>query len=822
MRFAKTITVVMAVASALPAGAQASASQERFSPLTPGYMERAHIMNDAGNYAGVIDQLRQLDTRMVALDRKMAEEYTYLLAEAYYERNDEECLALLLEFRNSYPASSLATKASLAIGDFYFFQHDWPYAIEAYSEIDLDRLNRDDHLLYTYRTALSQIKTGHFKEARPLVRSLKGAAGYEDAYWFYNAYLDYIDGDFTRAYDGFSRVSDDIQGLEAGYYMAQIEYSRGEYDNVIRRGNALLRRNPVSELLPEMQRIVGLSYFKTGDNAEAYSHLNRYIAGVQGSPSADAVYALGAIEYADGKYSTAAQHFASLTDNMDAVGQGAWLYLGQCYLHQNNASSAAMAFEKASRLNFDYKVSESALYNYVTALTRGGKTPFSSSSELLEKFARLYPDSEYTPEVEAYLATAYYNDRDYKKALECIDAIRNPTPDMLTTRQKILYELGIESVTNGRADQAVNYLRQAVDLSRQDRNLAAQASLWLGDALFSLGRFREAQQSYETFIRDDTSHENRALGYYNLAYAKYKQKNYRGAASDFASALRRPSATSANGLPPQLCDDARVRRADCLYYGGNYTEAATLYSQVIDNNATDTDYALYRRAILHGLSGDTKSKLNDLTRVERDFPNSRWLSRVLLEEALTYEETGHTDSAADAYKKRLGVTTDVDIDELLRMASTMHESGRSTDLLEVVDRIRHANGLEADEMAEINLYEADALADLGRIREAESIYMQLAQNPTSLPGSKAVVTLAENKIRVADYESARDSMEEFTETGTPHQYWLARGFVALADAYYGLGEKTLAREYISSLKENYPGKEDDISSMISSRLKKWK
>ncbi len=208
--------------------------------------------------------------------------------------------------------------------------------------------------------------------------------------------------------------------------------------------------------------------------------------------------------------------------------------------------------------------------------------------------------------------------------------------------------------------------------------------------------------------------------------------------------------------------------------------------------------------------------------MEQEFPNSRWLSKALLEQALTYEETGRTDLAADAYKKRLGVAADVDIDELLRMASAMHESGRSADLLEVVDRIRHAGGLEADEMAEISLYEADALTDLGRDMEANAIYSSLAQNPTSLPGSKAAVTLADSMVRSGDFEGARDAMEEFTETGTPHQYWLARGFIALADAYYGLGEKVLAREYVTSLKENYPGTEDDISSMIASRLKKWK
>lgn len=82
--------------------------------------------------------------------------------------------------------------------------------------------------------------------------------------------------------------------------------------------------------------------------------------------------------------------------------------------------------------------------------------------------------------------------------------------------------------------------------------------------------------------------------------------------------------------------------------------------------------------------------------------------------------------------------------------------------------------------------------------------------------------LAEMMLADKEYAQARDAMEAFTEAGTPHQYWLARGFIALADAYHGLGDKALAREFVSSLRENYPGSEQDIADMISSRLNKWK
>ncbi|MDE6007254.1 MAG: tetratricopeptide repeat protein [Muribaculaceae bacterium] len=817
MKIAKIMMAALALAVPLLTKGQASTSPEIFSPLAKGYIERSRAMSGEGNYAGVIDQLRHLDTQQVLLTASEAEEYTFLLAEAYYERGDEECVRLLTEFAESYPASYLAPKASLAMADFYFFRHDWARALEAFDDIDFGRLNREEQTLYTYRKGLCMIRSGYYKEARPLINRLKDAAGYADAYNFYTAYLDYIDGDYDRAYTRFMKVTPGIEGLDAGYYMTQIEYKRGEYENVINHGNSLLRKQPQPELAPELQRIVGLSYFHIGEPAVAEGYLESYFAKTEGTPEADALYAMGAIDYANGRYGAAINRLSEITDRPDAISQGAWLYLGQCYLRQDNPTAAALAFEKASRLDYDRNVTETALYNYVTSLTRGGKVPFSSSSDLLESFVRRFPDSEYTPEVEGYLATAYYNDRNYEKALGYINAIRHPSAPILDLKQKVLYELGVETLSNGNPDKAAAYLRQCVALKGRDKSLGAQASLWLGDALYQLGRYKEARQAYSDFIKEGRSADNRALGYYDLAYTQYKLENYKEAASDFASALSaRPP------LPARLADDAVIRRADCLYYTGSYAEAAALYTKAIDSGATDADYALYRRAIIKGLSGETGSKLGDLTRLERDFPQSRWLSKALLEQALTYEETGRRDLAADAYKKRLSVATDVDIDELLRMAATMNKASRWSDLLNVVERIRHAGGLEADELSEIDLYEADALRNSGRKTEAVPIYEELARNVSSQAGSKAVVMLAEIDNADGEFEKARVRMEEFTDAGTPHQYWLARGFIALADAYKGLGQTALAKEYLNSLMENYPGDDDDIASLISTRQKKWK
>ena len=58
---------------------------------------------------------------------------------------------------------------------------------------------------------------------------------------------------------------------------------------------------------------------------------------------------------------------------------------------------------------------------------------------------------------------------------------------------------------------------------------------------------------------------------------------------------------------------------------------------------------------------------------------------------------------------------------------------------------------------------------------------------------------------------------DFIERNTPHQYWLARAFVLLADVYIKQNDDFQAKQYLISLEENYKGN-DDIKQMIDVRL----
>ncbi len=79
--------------------------------------------------------------------------------------------------------------------------------------------------------------------------------------------------------------------------------------------------------------------------------------------------------------------------------------------------------------------------------------------------------------------------------------------------------------------------------------------------------------------------------------------------------------------------------------------------------------------------------------------------------------------------------------------------------------------------------------------------------------------LAQYEFDNGQLKKARRRIEKFIDANTPHQYWLARGYILLSDILRKQGSDFEADEYLKSLKENYPGDEADIFQMIDQRLK---
>ena len=97
----------------------------------------------------------------------------------------------------------------------------------------------------------------------------------------------------------------------------------------------------------------------------------------------------------------------------------------------------------------------------------------------------------------------------------------------------------------------------------------------------------------------------------------------------------------------------------------------------------------------------------------------------------------------------------------------------------------------------------------------------LSKDTRTEHGAEAKYLLAQYYYDTNDDKNAEKVLENFAKNGTPHQYWLARGFILWADIYIRQGDSVQARAYLNNLKNNYKG-DDEIAGMIEDRLGKLK
>lgn len=969
----------------------------------PAFLERGELMYGNRNYVGTIDQLNHLTSNMPVEDDEV-ERAEFYKALAAFEHNDPGNLATLQDFISEYPGSIYSPLVQARIGDYHFYRGDYAEALDAYRQVPDNALDLSGDEDVRYRMAYCDLQLDYWDEARNLYTGLEKTRRYGSASAFYQAYIDYAKKDYDTALEKFMAVDRTGElGYQSQYYITQIYYAKGDFNKVIELGNSLIEDDANDYFAPELHRLVGESYYRTGNESLAKSHLTQYIETTQEPVVRSAAYTLGVINYDNHDLAAAAKCMAYVTGEDDVLSQSANLYLGQCYLEQKETSKAAMAFEKAARMRYDDKVRETAFYNYAISQSQGGRTPFNNSIDMFEQFLNDYPKSQYKSNVEDYLYDAYLTTTDYERALESISHIKQPGEKVLRAKQHVLYNLGVQELSNDNNKKAEDYFAQAIALGKLDKQIYNESHLWLGEAQYRNGDYQKAMNSQKTYAGlVKPGDKNYAIGQYNLGYSLYQQRKYDEALKAFQNAL------NAGDLDPELRADAYNRLGDTQYYTKNFSGAEQSYTQAMtlgDNSAAD--YSLFQRARMAGLKNDYATQVNLLSSLVSQYPNSSLVPMAMLEKsdalvslgksdeavstidqliksypssgearhamlqkAVIYRNKGEQNKAVETYRKLVQTYPTSEeavaaVDDLKLIAAERGELGELSIFLQKIKgapqldvsetekltfeaaervlvednahpekmqnylkqypagayvgkahyylgRYYHTAGKYDNALKEINLaidmgddatYAEDALAiksDIlvkqGKGAEAIDVYRQLAEKATTSDnriiaqmglmraarqsqrwqdvaetaktlldqgglnaeeekevrlaraianvrlgnvtdaqrdletlsgdtrneyGAQAAYELALMKYNAGNLAGAEATLNKFIEAGTPHQYWLAKGFILLADVYYKQGKKQDAIDYLTSLKDNYPGKEGEIFNEIATRLNKW-
>lgn len=992
--------ILLSLAVTLPALASTYTGVKSSSP--EGYRARGILMYENKNYVGAIDQLSHL--YMMEDGKKYVEDADFYIALSNYERGDAYCVEMFKKFIANYPASIRVPYAWAKIGDCYFFNGKYGEALTAYAQIVPSAFNNDYKLDLTYRSAYSMLKLGEFDRAKELFAKLSHTSRYRNAGLFYDAYIDYAGKDFGAAKEKFRLLPPSSElGRASQYYLCQIYFVEGDYDNVISLGKRLLEpAGDDSEYGREMNRVIGESYYHTGDDDNAGRYLSRYMESPGAEPVRSSLYIMGVLHYRNAEWQDAADCFGRVTGEDDELAQSAYLYLGQAYVKTGNMNGAAIAFEKALNMPYNSDIQETAFYNYAVSQNEGGRTPFNRSIDIFETFLNRFPDSRYADEVEDYMINAYLTGNDYNRALESISRISSPSRKVLAAKQNVLFQLGVQALSNDDTGRAADYFGQARAVGRYDAKVLNNCNLWLAECQYREGNYKAAEQSWAAFVANAGKEDaaNVALARYNMGYARFQQRNYTGARAAFNEAA------ADDALSASLRSDALNRIGDTYYYARDYATAEDYYEQAYVGDNSTGDYSLFQKSMMLGLQRDYKGKINMLDQLLRQYPksplcpsallqkaesyvnlgnnasaintykllisqypNSADARKGLLQLAITERNAGNADKAEEAYKNTIKLyptseeaavaaedlkvmyadsgrldeyvafvktvpnAPQIDVNDLDRLAYeaaekayleqkgtgklenyikeypngayvsrakyyvaiSMYEKGNLDDALEMVDeviatsadagfgvdalrikgeilmkqakaadalvvyrtmaqkastqdavinanlgvmraslmtnkfaemrdaadRLLKSGGLSSTEEKEARYCRATANIKLGSGQAAESDLKLLARDPRNEYGAQAAYDLANYYYNAGDNVAAEETLNNFIEAGTPHQYWLARGFILLADVYHKKGRNIEAVQYLRSLKENYPGSESDIFEMINSRLDEW-
>ncbi len=127
-----------------------------------------------------------------------------------------------------------------------------------------------------------------------------------------------------------------------------------------------------------------------------------------------------------------------------------------------------------------------------------------------------------------------------------------------------------------------------------------------------------------------------------------------------------------------------------------------------------------------------------------------------------------------------------------------------------------------EDIALAHLYSGKAYQATKQDTEAAKEFNLAALKSNTITGAEARYRVGELQLNSKQYDKAIESAMDISDTFASYDYWVAKGFIMMADAYLGKGDKFQAKSTLESVIDNYENQEDDVLKEAKSRLEKLK
>jgi len=534
-----------------------------------------------------------------------------------------------------------------ALAQYYFRHNQLEAGIPYYEKANIANLSNDEIAEEKFELAYCYFTNRQFDKAEPLFASIKELK--ESKYFapsnYYYALLAYNNNKYPEALKSFERIKDVPEYKNAvPYYIAEIYYFTGDRKKALEDALNLIKRKDKLYYDNETRLLAAQCLFEEQRFADALPHFEYYYEHTEKIRKED-LYEMGFCYYMTNLFEKAIEKFKLLSSTQDSLGQTAMYLLGDCYLKTKDKQSARNAFAICADLSFNAKQQETSMILNARLCYEMGYND--EAAKQLHNLLNTYPGSQYKDEAKTMLSELLLKTSNYAEAFKMLQEVNNRDTKYKKVLQKVSFGYALQAIQEGNTGFADSLL--TISLKDPDDEIyAATAYFWKGELAYRAHKFADVINFSRNFINRDKNEiavkylspqATLQNAYLNMGYAAMELNNYPDARQYFSLAQKTKGTDSASN---QL---AMLREADAYFMQKDYSNALSLYNNIIANDKGNADYALFQKSVLYGLQGNTAEKISTLQNLMNKMPPSRYAEKARYELGQTYMETGQYQAA---------------------------------------------------------------------------------------------------------------------------------------------------------------------------------
>lgn len=492
--------------------------------------------------------------------------------------------------------------------------------------------------------------------------------------------------------------------------------------------------------------------------------------------------------------------------------------------------------------------------NYALAYAAFRNDNFNTAANYFERFlngAKNNVDANTRNDAIARLADSYFASKNYGKAMTYYDRLISTNAQ---SQDYALFQRGIIQGLQGNNDAKIATLNSVVS-KYPNSNYADDVAFEVPYTYFLMGQFDKAIAGLQTMVDKypRSSYVPRAL--LTIGLVQYNQDNNDAALATFQKVVSQYATT----------DEAKqaIRSIENIYLDNNDATGYIKYAMstnIGDLSTADQDahtFAIARNLFERGnwqgaveainayfdkfpkpiqekfarfIRGESNANLRKDQEALHDFNiimndwTSAYTERTLISVSRLHLRNKSYNEAVQVLKK-LELTSEYKENygfAIKNLLVSYFNIGDYVETLNYATLLKNYEKSSEEDVALASLYAAKAHTASNKSADALKELTVAKQKSKTETGAEATYMIAEQQLKAKQWDKATATALSISDDYSSYDYWIAKGFILMADAYTGKGDKFQAKATLESIIDNYEVENDGILKTAKERLQKLK